>query len=832
MKIGLMTAAVLIFAGSLTAQNTIGLPQILNFSNNSFEGGAQTWDIRQDRTGRMYFANNEGLLTYDGSYWKLYPLPNKTIVRSLALENNRIYAGGQDEIGFYAPDKQGVLQYTSLKPLIAKQYSTFTDVWEIEIFDHAVFFRTWDRIFEYRNDAIRTYPAETGWQMIKKTGNRLIAHDKIHGLYEYADRKWIALSSNPSPINFEITGIVALENDSLLLSSLKDGLYTYYRGTLNRRKTDADDIFLKSNVYCFEQINSTEYVAGTTSEGCVIINTDGKVVQQIARPEGLQNNNVLSVFLDKDHNLWTGLDNGISFIAYNSAIKYIKPGIPDELSGYSARVYNNMLYIATSDGAYVAPLSPGAKDLSFSKGNFQQIKNSSGQAWRLDEINHQLLMGHHNGSYLINGTEASQLTRESGAWMFLPTSSVEPASNVIMGTYAGLTMFNSAGNSFKSMGEMKGMSESLRFLAIDNNNIVWASHPYRGVYRITLAADGRSFVYDMYTEKDGLPSTLRNNVFRVKNRVVFATEKGVYEFNADTKRFIPSPLLYNVFGSMNIQYLTEDMDGNIWFCSGKKIGVVNFEDGAAAPGLTYFPELTGKILSGFENIYPYNKENVFIASTIGIIHLNYKKYIIGNVKPDILLTQVKMSGKSDSLVFGGYFKGGSDSSTGNVNAKVQRFGNNNNSFHFEFSSPTFGLQSNIEYRYRLRGYDKEWSAPTSKTEKEYTNLPEGSYTFEVKAYDNLGNESETMQYSFVINAPWYKTVWAYLFYAALLILLFIIFYKWQKKKFNRQQLLFEEEQQRLKYIHQLEVEKNEKEIIQLQNEKLVNEMIYKKQRVG
>src|SRR5205085_6652321 len=118
----------------------------------------------------------------------------------------------------------------------------------------------------------------------------------------------------------------------------------------------------------------------------------------------------------------------------------------------------------------------------------------------------------------------------------------------------------------------------------------------------------------------------RNNVFRVKNRVVFATEKGVFEFDAAKKRFIPSPQLSAIFGSMAIQYLNEDPDGNIWFCAGKKIGVVNFASEKNPPSITYFPELTGKILSGFENIYPYDRENIFIASNAGIIHLNYKKY--------------------------------------------------------------------------------------------------------------------------------------------------------------------------------------------------------------
>ena len=65
---------------STNGQNTIGIPQIINFNKNDFKAGTQTWDIDQDSKGRMYFANNEGLLTYDGTFWELHPLPNKTII--------------------------------------------------------------------------------------------------------------------------------------------------------------------------------------------------------------------------------------------------------------------------------------------------------------------------------------------------------------------------------------------------------------------------------------------------------------------------------------------------------------------------------------------------------------------------------------------------------------------------------------------------------------------------------------------------------------------------------------------------------------------------------
>ncbi len=823
MKYPIIILLILLVNTSAHSQNTIGLPQIINYGYETYKGGFQSWDIKQDEQGRMYFANNEGLLVYDANYWKLYPQPNKTILRSIALDRNRIYAGGQDELGYFLPNAHGNLEYHSLKPLIPKEFASFTDVWEIEVVGESVFFRTWERIFEYKNQAIRVYPSRGGWHHMKKAGNRLLAQDKRFGLFQFQQNQWVPLHPGLQAPGFEISGMVALGGDSILISSLQDGLFLYTNGTLKRKSTAADASFIKSHIYCFEQINRSEFVIGTTSEGTIIINGAGEIVQRIAVPEGLQNNNVLSVFLDKKGNIWTGLNNGISFIAYNSAIKFIKPGKPDELSGYSARVFNGQLYIATSDGAYRAPLSMKAKDLSFSKSDLSKIRNSVGQAWRLDEVNGQLLMGHHNGSYVINNDQANQLTRESGSWMFLPISSIYPSPEVIVGTYAGITKLRFDGKRFIDKGEMKGTYESFRFLALDNDNTLWASHPYRGIFRIQIQPGNDSFyTYELFTEKHGLPSTLRNHVFRVKNRVVFATERGIYEFDQQKKRFYPSPLLKDVFGDAMVQYLTEDQQGNIWFCTGKQIGVVNYS--ANKPVTTYFPELTGKILSGFENVYPYDQDNVFIASTTGIIHLNYKKYITANHQPSVLLSQMKITGQVDSLVFDGY--------QGNQQPAQLHFPSKFNSFRFGFSSPAYGGQENVTYSYQLVGYDRGWSAPTTKTEKEYTNIPQGRYTFLVKAYDNLGKASEISSYTFIVDPVWYKTIWAYLFYFFAGLLLIYLGYKFQKKKFEQQQARFEAEQQRLKYIHQLEVEKNEKEIIQLQNEKLVNEMIYKNKELA
>jgi hypothetical protein len=60
---------------------------VINYPKLSYGAGLQNWDIRQDKNGIIYIANNEGLLSFDGNYWRLYPMPNKTIVRSVEIGN-------------------------------------------------------------------------------------------------------------------------------------------------------------------------------------------------------------------------------------------------------------------------------------------------------------------------------------------------------------------------------------------------------------------------------------------------------------------------------------------------------------------------------------------------------------------------------------------------------------------------------------------------------------------------------------------------------------------------------------------------------------------------
>ena len=150
----------LLFPLAIGAQNTIGLPEIINYSKNQYNAGAQPGDLRQDKLAVIYFANNEGLLTFDGKSWQLYPLPNKTIVRSVLIgEDGKIYVGGQDELGYFSPNSFGKLVFTSLIKVIPAADRNFGDVWDIVSFKKGVYFRTSNKIFRFLNGKAMVFNA-------------------------------------------------------------------------------------------------------------------------------------------------------------------------------------------------------------------------------------------------------------------------------------------------------------------------------------------------------------------------------------------------------------------------------------------------------------------------------------------------------------------------------------------------------------------------------------------------------------------------------------------------------------------------------------------------
>ncbi len=817
------TIAIGIYTTAFT-QNTIGIPNIVNYQKQQYNAGSQNWNMAQDKNGIMYFANNNGLLVFDGATWRNYPLPNKTIVRSLAMgEEGRIYVGGQGEFGYFAPDKNSELAYTSLKNLLPAREHDFADIWNVCIFRQHIFFRSNKKILELSGNTVIPHNS-INWWFLGRTSTELLAYEYSQGLLVFRNGQWVPrVKQGALPADIQIRAALDIGQDSVLLASMLHGLYILHQDVVTPFETPDIKTIAANNISSACMLSPDRIAIGTNLGGCFVINKAGRFIQRLSKKEGIQNNNILSLGMDKDKNLWLGLDNGIDLITYSNSIKNIFPEQDDKNSGYTSIVHNNKLYLGVATGVYSVALTGNNKDLSYTNGTFGFVENTKGQVWNLSEVNGKLLMGHNKGAFVIENNNAKAIDLKTGFWVFMPLYPVSPSPVVLAGTYNGVNFYN-YNNGVFSNPVIHAHFESARYIVIDKD-VIWAVHPYKGIYKVTFDKQG-SPVASVFEDKHGILSPNHNHLFKVGDRIVLTSDKGIFEYDHASGDFIPSAYFSRIFGSIPVSYMKADPSGNIWFIQDRKVGIV--DKSRTRSGIVYISELDNKIMAGgFEHINIIDSNNVFIAGEKGFFHVNYAEYKKSKYPLNVLIRNVASATRRDGLIFGGYRE--------QALLPVPAIEYKNNSLHFECASILYGQEQNTEYSYWLDGFDKNWSEWSRKTERDYTNLPEGNYTLRVKCRNNLDNESPVATYAFVVLPPWYRTIWAYLLYSLAFFGLLYAFYKKQQKKYQRreqirlkeQQRKYNEEQKQLQMEHEIEISKNEKQIVQLTNEKLQAELEHK-----
>ncbi len=805
----------------LAQAGNLGLPPVTNFSKLAYHAGTQNWDIVQDAQGRLIFANNEGLLVFDGAQWQLHPILNGTCVRSLAMApNGKIYVGGQGEIGVFSPDAQGRLSYQSLNNLIPTENQKFADVWDIVIADDgSVFFRSDARLFQLKNDQIRAFSSINKLSFLGKASGRLLLHDATNGLMAF-DGQQFSIIQTVMKLESPVTALLPVGGDTVLVTTLKNGIFCLVNDRLKPWITPLDAILKEKRIYCATVLPMGQIALGTSLGGLVVLDSDRRPIQWLQKNEGLQNTNVLSIFTDKSRNIWLGLDNGITQVEISSPFYRILPDGPLEGTGYASLIYENQLWLGTSNGLYVKPF--GGLINPFASKNFNQVPGATGQSWNLGVIGKKLLLGHHEGAFQVQREGVKRISDLQGAWQFVSLNDTA----MVAGLYDGLALYTRSGTGdWQFRRRLAGLNESCRIMIHDSDGTLWVSHPYRGIFRVRVRDNFRDMEVQLMGKKDGLPSDLNNYVFEIGGKMLVAADQGVFRFDATTHRFESAPAFDKWLGGAGrIRYLREDPKGNIWFCRGIDVGVLWVEDAGLEKKIRRqtFPLLSGQLVGGFEHIFPSDDRNIFFGSEKGFLHLDAERLQRADTSLQVIISSIRLPDTNDSLLFGGFA----------ICTEPFSLPNSYNSLSIAFSASVFGATRKIRYSYQLSGLDNEWSAWSDKTERDFLNLPAGEYVFSVKARNEYGVESAPMLFLFRISPPWHSSFIAKCFY----FLLLLLGLGWG---FRRQQSKFEEEKNALETSFQQEsaeqqriVQSNTQEITRLRAEKLESEVLHKNQELA
>ncbi|MEO8795462.1 MAG: triple tyrosine motif-containing protein, partial [Daejeonella sp.] len=169
--------------------------------------------------------------------------------------------------------------------------------------------------------------------------------------------------------------------------------------------------------------------------------------------------------------------------------------------------------------------------------------------------------------------------------------------------------------------------------------------------------------------------------------------------------------------------------------------------------------------------------------------------------------------------------------SGNNGNKI-RLAYSRNNIRIAYAMPYY-RQAKIQFQYFLEGYSKEWSDWSSATQKDFTNLRQGSYKFQVRAKVNDKAVSSISTFEFTVLPPWYASNWAILVYIVFLITLLLIAKQIYERKLNIDyQKLADKLQRERDEVLQKEVEGNERRIAKLETEKLQAELASKSRELA
>jgi len=796
---------------------TTGTPYIVNYNKTVYSAGTQNWGIAQDENGFMYFANNDGILRFDGFHWDLIETFRSAPVRSIAVDKeNRVFAGLNNDFGVLQQNGTNPPSFQSLRHLLPNPEIEFGEIWKIHEIPQGIVFQSFDFLFLLNNNQIEVIEPQSRFHFSFNVNDRLFLHEPEIGLFEYINGRINKVPWAGELKNTEVWSILEIKDNHLLIGTRNSGIFRFENGMLSRWDTPANDLITKNKLFSAAKIMDRQFVFGTILNGIVITDTDGNILQHINRGRGLQKNTVLSVFSDRKNNVWLGLDNGIDYIEINSPLSFIteNEGLG---TGYCSQVFQDKLYLGTNQGLYVKSFT----NFSESEETFKLVENTAGQVWSLDIFDDQLICGHNSGTFLIQNDRAVNISEEEGAWKYIRLK--ENPDLLLGGHFNGLVLLQKTSAGWAFYKKVKGFNESSRFLFEDDKGNIWISHGGRGVFKVRLNESTDSVIqYSIYKETDGLPSNENNILFSLNNEFFISGIDGIYSYQESSDSFKIYDQ-FNELSSLDGQLLTlkTDESENIWFIAQNESGVLRRNEDLNYTKITApFKPLNDKYVNGFEFVYPYSSDHVFWGLDNGFAHYSSKILKSYSEEFQCFITKVEMPSIDSTIYFNP-----NHPNTG-IEVPFRR-----NAFRFHYAAPFYENLDNLQFSYYLDNYSEEWSGWTSDHYRDFTNLPEGNYSLQVKAKNIYGVESEVAVFNFTILPPWYRSQIAWFVYLvfSVLLIFFIVKFVLHRIELSRKREILKHEAELKKkeemFQHQALVA--EKEIIRLRNEKLKSEMLHR-----
>jgi ligand-binding sensor domain-containing protein len=789
MKNGLLLIAILLlYSLSVDSQvNRYGTPLIGWFDAAQTPGELRNLSITMDKSGVMYFGNEaDGIVTYDGSGWGLIKTPGMAGVTSLITDKRGlVYAGGRNDFGFLQPDDAGRLTYRSMAGKIKGSLAATPTgaIVSAAADSNGVFFTDGKRLYSLArdNDSVIVTDMEREYGLGNVSGlvefdNRIIIADSNKGLFTYYEGNISLMTGGASMAPARFVKLLPYDRDNILIGvSGRDlMLFNIRTGVLTEHFSDraVTELMKKGSLADIALIPGNMIAAGFTEKGGVyIFRRDGSLIQKISeRTTSLRESSVTAMYCDYSSNsqLWFCTRGYINraFVSLPASEFGQASGL-SSVSGSMAG-HSGSLYAGTEDGLYV----------NFTDGTgTRRFKRVGDQDAGINAIINIELP---EGQVIIasSGDGLLQVDDEGDLSHFLPGtefSGIREASEnmavMVAGSGVGcvkrLEYDGYEWNITHTLnGRFEGKVKDIEQSAPDEWWIT-TENP-SALIRMHCEPDDTTFFY--VGKENGVECDTVNSIEVINETLYLCTGRGIFRYSPDDNAFFRDhDLVGDSFDNVSINLIYAATGGEI-ILSGYDTRnfdalITNTSQGHVVfrRQFDFLPDIaTTGIASADGSIWLSKGQSLFV--------LDKSKLAFGYGAFRTFFTQI-LSGKDNVIMDGTFYTvtyGGI-----RIPSAFQPavpgivLSHRENSITFRWTTTSYVEEGKTEYRYRLEGFNDEWSGWERRNYRDYTNLPSGDYRFVLRAKTISGLEGEELAFSFSVRDPWYGSPIAILAYSAL-----------------------------------------------------------------
>ncbi|MCU0379088.1 MAG: hypothetical protein MUC78_12610 [Bacteroidales bacterium] len=760
------------FGGSYTITGQDGQRQneIQNYVSNHIPVTSQNWEIYQDPVSRyIYFANSAGLVEYNGISTRTFPVPHRQGARSVYVNDEGVvFTGSFEDFGFWTKDQSGGLSYHSLagEAEVAKN----DEIWNIFELNHTLLFQSFTTVYKYDYNTVSAISTPSNMLFFFRAGEKFIAQALGLGLYWFDGIEFTFIKGSEVFQYSKVHAVVTFSPNDHWICTANDGIYTFDGLSFSPLKSEVSEYLREQTCNAGLAMNDSLVVFGTILKGVVFCDRSGKIINSFDYSNGLNNNTVLSLFSDDDDGLWIGLDDGANFMNTSFPVSYYANTNGNLGTIYTAITDSKSLYLGTNHGLFMANIENNDGYYRFS--NLRLIPNTQGQVWKLARYGGQILCGHNDGTFLLNGNYIKKISDVTGGW------SLKPYGDLLLeGTYTGIISFrkDEKGN-WSFFNRIEGYIEPTRFIEVDYLGYVWALHPQKGIYRLELNENADSIVNTIYFSSVADTSDIVT-ISNINNQVVFLTSGHIYAFDNERKEFFLLRSLEPGLGEyVRATQIIHYVKNSYWFILENRIALFNITRSMEAEKTMEFFHEYKDLPWREQQIIELDAATLLIPTRQAFATINLTQLNEDNRESALKINRLVFSGKSriryvvpDSL------------------GKIV-IPNRTNNLTVHIANPSWFEEAGREYRYRIPELGNQWYR-TATDNFTYLNLRHGSYRLQIRE----AVREEVTEAAFTIRKPFHISGWAIVIYAIIVAALIAAGVKVFRLELDRHRRLIEYE---------------------------------------